>query len=172
MAERKQVFAVDPGQLESAYVELITDIDVHPFNDSPERELLRFGKIPNEDLLLVIDSLDGKCEAAIEIISGYGMTVGQEVFDTCIWTGRFIERLGGPDNVQLVKRPEIKLWHCDSRSAKDGMVSNAIKEKYGQPGTKLAPGFLYGMKADVWQAFALAAYIVEKAADQYLVANR
>lgn len=43
----------------------------------------------------------------------------------------------------------------------DTMVVRALKEKYGQKGTKANPGFFYGMSKDAWQAFALAAYVVE-----------
>lgn len=171
MSERFRVFAIDPGCRESAYVDFSTDIDVHPFDGEPDRKLHTFGKCPNGDLLELCESIDAVAECAIEMISGYGMSVGQEVFETCVWVGRFQERMGGSD-VRLVTRGEIKLWHTDSRRATDSQISNALKAKYGEVGTKAAPGFCYGMKADIWQAFALATYLAEKAADDWRVSHR
>ena len=53
--------------------------------------MLEVGKIENNVLLpLIAQKLYGNgYDVAIEMIAGMGMTVGQEVFDTCVWIGRF-----------------------------------------------------------------------------------
>ena len=61
--------------------------------DSKTYKPLEFDKIKNETLeagfwnqnQYKIDKL------VIEMIASYGMAVGKEVFDTCVWIGRFIE---------------------------------------------------------------------------------
>src|SRR5687768_16451908 len=47
---------------------------------------------------------------AVEMIACYGMSVGKETFETCLWIGRFLEAWGGP--YRLVYRLECKLHLC------------------------------------------------------------
>ena len=59
-------------------------------------------------------------------------------------------------------RMEVKKHLCHNHQAKDSNVIQALVDRfaYGEPnrgkGTRKAPGFFYGFKADVWQSFALA----------------
>lgn len=62
-------------------------------------------------------------QPAIEMIASYGMPVGRETFETCLWIGRFIESFGGGD---LVYRKDIKMHLCHSMRAKDANVRQAI----------------------------------------------
>jgi len=79
----KRTLAIDPGNVESAYVifDGKTILDKH--------------KIPNKELLELINPvLEMSCEfneVAIEMFSSYGMAVGQTTFDSCVWfrTPRF-----------------------------------------------------------------------------------
>jgi len=96
---------------------------------------------------------------AIEWIQSMGMAVGKEVFETCLWAGRFAERARCP--VRLIPRGQIKLHHCGSSRAKDANVCQALRDKYGEKGTKKAPGYFYGVNSHAWQAFAVAAYCLE-----------
>lgn len=97
-------------------------------------------------------------EMAIEMIASYGMPVGREVFETCLWIGRFIEAWGGP--YTLVYRRDVKLHLCGQARAKDGNVRQAIIDRFGGKqsaiGNKKTPGPLYGVSGDVWQALAVA----------------
>lgn len=165
-----RVLAIDPGNTESAYVLI----------DAATRRPLDFGKIPNQNLLDELAALacdpdgDGNHlteRVAIEMIASYGMSVGAEVFETCVWIGRYRQRLhdygwfGLP--IDLVKRQPIKLHHCHSARAKDSNITQALVDRFapGQPnrgkGTKADPGWFYGFAADVWQAYALAVYIAD-----------
>lgn len=76
------ILAIDPGNMESGYV-LVE-------HDGKEiRKVLDVGKVPNGEIFPVL------CREyqhlAIEMVAGMGMPVGQEVFDTCFWIGRFWE---------------------------------------------------------------------------------
>ena len=91
---------------------------------------------------------------AMEQIRGYGMIVGAEVFDTCFWSGRFVEAWSG--KFDLIPRRDVKLHLCGSSRAKDSNVRQAVIDRVGPQGTKKAPGPTYGIKADEWAALALA----------------
>ena len=160
------ILAIDPGNTQSGYV-------VVEHDGEEIRCVLEAGKIENP---AVTDMLDRKLYAncidvAIEMIAGMGMTVGQEVFDTCVWIGRFWEyaelyRKGY--QIQKIFRREEKLYLCGRASAKDANIRQALGDRYapGQPnfgkGTKKNPGFFYGFSADMWAAMAVAVTYFDK----------
>jgi hypothetical protein len=152
------VLAIDPGNTESAYA--LIDADRRP---------LRIDKIPNAELLqrLPLFHVD---LVAIEMVASYGMAVGKDVFETCVWIGRFQQFLishAPRVPVDLVYRREVKLHHCASAKAKDSNISQALIDRFasGQPnrgkGTKADPGWFYGFRADIWQAYALAVLVAD-----------
>lgn len=146
--------AIDPGPTESAYV---------LYNgDRPTR----FGKVLNEELLAWLRSWDHNSgpflyadHLAIEMIASYGMAVGREVFETCVWIGKYLEAAGRAEST-LVYRRDVKLHLCGQARAKDSNVRQALIDRYGGKdkaiGKKATPGPLYGVSADVWQALAVA----------------
>jgi len=142
------VLAIDPGTTESAWVVL-----------SPKGDLQSFGLAPNTDVLFgpVTSSLGSDAVLAIEMIASYGMPVGAEVFETCVWIGRFIEAWGGP--YEYVYRREVKLHLCYNPRAKDANVRQALIDLYGgrrkAVGTKADPGPLHGVSKDVWAALGV-----------------
>mgnify|MGYP006430006611 CR=1 FL=1 len=155
--------AIDPGNVQSAWV----------IYEPRTRELLHHGLEPNAILLNRIvnqgwsrSDLELKTPVlmAMELIQSMGMAVGQTVFNTCIWTGRFVQAwLQDHDEraVQYVSRREEKLHLCGSMRAKDGNIRQAIMDRYGSTrqlalGTKANPGPLYGMAKDKWAAMAVA----------------
>jgi len=145
--------AIDPGNRESAYVLI-----------GAQRQPLTFGKVTNEELRnglmsRLVNLADG---VAIEMVASYGMAVGADVFETVLWTGRLYERSCTFGRVpQLVYRRDVKLHHCQSAKAKDSNIRQALLDRFGDKGTKAAPGWFYGFKADVWQAYALAVYVAD-----------
>jgi hypothetical protein len=150
-----RLLAVDPGNTESAYV--LVD----------EQYLPRiFGKVPNSELLAVLPTI-GADLAVIEMVASYGMAVGAEVFETCVWIGRFYQVLADVVPTRLVKRLPVKLWHCHSAKANDSNIRQALVDRFaaGQPnhgkGTTKAPGWFHGFRADVWAAYALAVYAAD-----------
>jgi hypothetical protein len=157
-----RILAIDPGNSESAYVLL----------DHPTRRPLEFAKLDNwalVDRLYRIRERDHITRVAIEMVASYGMPVGADVFETCVWIGRFAHQLETHTNarVDLVKRHPVKLHHCHTAAAKDSNIAQALKDRFalGQPnhgkGTKASPGWFYGFAADVWQAYALGVYLAD-----------
>lgn len=145
------------------------DTDLSDLLDEAGVEVLDVGKIPNEEIYKVL------CwpyeHLAIEMVAGMGMPVGQEVFDTCFWIGRFWEyaeiyRQGY--QIQKIFRREEKLYLCGRATAKDANIRQALVDRYapGQPnygkGTKKNPGFFYGFSADMWAAMAVAVTYFDK----------
>lgn len=160
------ILAIDPGTDQSAYV-IYSDGVVLSKGLCPNAALLdnvsywaacRDGKIDPHPALLKPEYL------AIEMVASYGMPVGREVFETCVWVGRFIQAWYGP--YRFVYRKEVKMHLCGSMKAKDGSIRQALLDKFGPGrekavGTKKAPGPLYGVSNDIWSALAVAVTCIE-----------
>jgi len=154
------ILAIDPGSTESGWV--IIDADRRP---------IRFGKHPNEHLLarIATDPLLTADRTVIEMVASYGMAVGAEVFDTCVWIGRFHHASTVRTGIEpeLIKRLPVKVHHCHSAKANDSNIRQALCDRFALgetnhgKGTKATPGFFYGFHADVWAAFALAVYAAD-----------
>lgn len=144
-----RVLAIDPGNELSAYCVVDAGTPVE------------WAKLPNAELLEQLRAGRwNECRLAVEMIASYGMPVGREVFETCLWIGRFVEAWKGATYV-LVYRRDVKLFHCESVRATDANIRAAIIDRYGPGkakaiGVKSAPGPLYGLKGDEWSALAVA----------------
>jgi hypothetical protein len=147
------LIAIDPANIESAYC--VMDTQYKP---------LEFGKIPNKELLYILQQPFSKdAVVAIEMIASYGMAVGKEVFETCLWIGRYIqaaETAGG--KVELIYRKDVKMNLCGSMRAKDTNIRQALIDRFGIVGTKGHQGFFYGFKADIWAAYAVGCTYLDK----------
>lgn len=144
------LIAIDPGNEQSAVVYLRDG-----FPKQAE-------KIPNAEVREFLRGFMVGTPVAIEMIASYGMAVGREVFETCLWIGRFVETCctNGQPHL-LVYRREVKLFLCESARATDSNIRAALIDRYGPGklkavGTKKAPGPLYGLKGDTWSALAVA----------------
>jgi hypothetical protein len=149
-----RILAIDPGNVQSAYVILNTD----------EPEIILKGIIPNDECLNIFKAFDNDFNhnykpdvAVIEQVAGMGMVVGETVFETAVWSGRFWQMLDSLGfRVDRIKRNEIKNLLCGSSRAKDKNIRQRLIDIYGEQGTKKNPGKTYGMKADMWAALAVA----------------
>ncbi len=112
------LLAIDPGPVESAYVCWTGE------------RINYFGKTGN-DQLLHIASAQSVHHVVIEMIASYGMPVGAEVFETCVWIGRFVQAWGGEQYVDRIKRAEVKSHLCHSDKEKDGNVRQAVIDSLG-----------------------------------------
>lgn len=141
------ILAIDPGNIQSAYV--LTDNNLKP---------VEFGIVENEELLRQMCCLARDNQVIIEMVASYGMPVGKEVFDTCRWIGRFEEAAMQVKcfNVTLIYRLQIKNNICHKSNAKDSNIRQALIDRFGVVGTKKNPGWFYGFKKDIWAAYAVA----------------
>ena len=154
-----RIAAIDPGTEQSAMV-IVQCEDLH--HTLPRVDVGRI--VGNQE---VLDSIyTGYCaahECVIEMISCYGQRVGREVFETCVWIGRFAEawrNVHGTDPAMMVRR-DVKMELCNTNRAKDADVRAALIDLYGPGkdkavGLKKTPGPLYGVKKDMWAALGVA----------------
>lgn len=162
------IIAIDPGPERSAI--LHWGGDCIPFS----------AILQNAQLLADLDqnAFPTGSVLAVEMVACYGMPVGREVFETCLWIGRFdhawaSNNLGEQDQLierttRLIERAKIKMHHCGTMRAKDSNIRQALIDKYGPPGTKKANGVTYGLKSHLWAAFALATYVSETLSPHHL----
>lgn len=150
------LLAIDPGNIESAFC----IIDKETFKP------IEFGKIDNTNLLIKLGELS-YCDLIIEMIASYGMPVGKEVFETCVWIGRFIQRRKCAD-FEYIYRKEEKINLCGSLKAKDSNIRQALIDRFATfdfkngKGTKKQQDFFYGFSKDVWSAYAVGITWLDK----------
>lgn len=152
MTER--ILAIDPGTTQSGWCVM------------HGKTILAKGVDENKAVLDIIWSYgnDGADRLAIEMIASYGMAVGKEVFETCVWIGRFKQVWIKPDDVDLIYRKEVKIFLCGTTKAKDPNIRQAILDLYPatgggavpQVGTKGQPGPLFGVNSHIWPAVGVA----------------
>lgn len=159
------VLAIDPGDVASAYT-LLDVADCTP---------IAIGLVPNYELRELLQTSTLAADVvAIEMIASYGMPVGREVFETCVWIGRLFESTltgtGSSVTPTLIYRRDVKLHLCESARAKDSNVIQALVDRFapGAPnrgkGTKAAPGWFHGFHDDIWQAYALGVVVADREA--------
>jgi len=141
------LLAIDPGTTQSGFVVW----------DNRGLRIVDSGVLSNDEMRLRIhfDTRQQVTQVAIEMIASYGMAVGKEVFQTCLWIGRFMEcsETGLP---QLIYRKDVKIHLCGTARATDSNIRQALIDKLGVVGTKRCPGPLYGVKSHAWPALAVA----------------
>lgn len=156
------ILAIDPGTEQSGWCLYGSDM----------AGVLDSGVEPNDALLVRIKDAYLTDHIAIEMIASYGMAVGREVFETCVWIGRFKQAWHDPEAVQLVYRRDVKLHLCGTSKAKDANIRQALLDlfprtgggKTPQIGTKSQPGPLFGVSSHAWAALGVAVTAANKEA--------
>ncbi len=153
------ILAIDPGNIESGWC-LIND----------DYSIVYKGKCLNEKLLEYIHGNDIN-HIVIEMVASYGMAVGQTIFDTCVWVGRFkqVAITCGIHN-SLMYRKDVKMNLCGQTRAKDTNIRQALIDRFSYPqhaakggkGTIKDQGFFFGFKSDIWAAYAIAVTYLDK----------
>lgn len=132
----RDILAIDPGTIQSAFV----------LWDADQKEVKEKGIVKNLDLIAYIER-DNADDTVIEMVASYGMAVGKEVFETCVWVGRFYQ--ASPCPVHLLYRREVKMFLCGNMRAKDANIRQALIDMLGKDVCK-------GVSRDVWSALAVA----------------
>lgn len=149
------ILAIDPGPTQSAWV----------IWDASAEQVTASAIEPNETVLSQLQRLSGVSadRLVIEQIASYGMAVGAEVFETCVWTGRFMQAWerqcmghGQIPPADRLTRMAVKMHLCGHPRAKDPNIRQALIDRFGPVGTKKAPGKLYGIASHLWAALAVA----------------
>ena len=165
--DRNLLLCIDPGTTQSGWC-LVDAKDYKP---------LHFGKDDNLEVEEWIMSYSTGMKATgqkpleviIEMVDSYGMPVGREVFETCVWIGRF-ELLAQQCGCVLhrIYRSEEKTTICHSSKANDATIRQALVDRfaptasnYGK-GTKDDPSVFYGFKKDCWAAYAIGVTYLDK----------
>jgi len=149
------ILAIDPANLESAYC--IVEIDSY--------RPISFDKIENNKMFDVLKANKDIKKIIIEEVRSYGMSVGQTVFDTCRWYGRFEQfALDTIPDVEVVYicRKDVKMNLCGTMRAKDSNIRQSLIDRFGVVGVKANKGWFYGFKADLWSAYALGTTYLDK----------
>jgi hypothetical protein len=142
-----EILAIDSGTFDTGYCIVNSEI-LKP---------IRFGKIKNEEILLIINTLSSDDVVVLEQFKSYGMSIGQSTMDAIQWNGRFIQRAKDRGlKVDLVARLEEKMNLCKNGKAKDSNIRQALIDRFGEVGVKNNPGWFYGVSKDVWSAVAIA----------------
>jgi hypothetical protein len=150
MTDKLTILGIDPGNSMTGYAVI----------EMPQLKLIEFGKVDNEVFREKLPSIKAD-HIAIEYIASYGMPVGKDVFDTCVWIGRFIERLFPTVPTYIFRRDE-KLELCGNPRAKDANIRQALINRFAKfdfkngKGTKKQQDVFYGVSKDVWSAIAVA----------------
>ena len=146
-----EILAIDAGTTESGYVIMRTE----PF------QLLKVGKIPNDDLLNIVKTEDYE-KLIYEEFQSFGMPVGESTITSITWNGRYIQSAKDrwKDTIPIYRKDE-KMTLCGSMKANDGNIRQALIDRYARfdfkngKGTKPNQDTFYGVSKDVWQAIAV-----------------
>lgn len=160
-----EVFAIDPGNRQSAYC--IMDDDYR---------LIEFEKAPNGIVLDIMRRFLKECadndRIVIERVASYGMAVGRDIFETCEWIGRFAQVARDDGRyVDYIYRKDEKLNLCNDMRAKDANIRQALINRFAMfdfkngKGTKAQPDYFYGVSRDCWAAIAVAVTFLDRLED-------
>jgi hypothetical protein len=153
-----KIFAIDPGTDKSGWV----------LYDTKTHSILDKGITDNYGLKLYIKSNIGEGlfgSVAIEMIASYGMPVGREVFETCLYIGQIMQMMDDAFiPCKLIYRREVKDAICHNGKAKDPQIRQALIDEFPktgggnkpQIGTKKEQGRLYGVTSHIWAALGVA----------------
>lgn len=157
------ILAIDPGNKESAYV--LMDEDYNP---------IAFEKTDNEDFMFVLEQglYMGRIDkVVIEMVASYGLPVGKDVFETCVFIGRLVQICSHIQDTpcEFVYRKDVKMNICHQMTkVNDATIRHALINRFAEhdfktgKGTKKNPDFFYGFSADVWSAYAVGVTYLDK----------
>jgi len=170
------ILGIDPGPTRTAWVL------IHGVGDSVK--LLDCDWCENHNAKFQMQRVapgSSSVKVFCEDIQSYGLAVGESVFMTARWVGRFWEMFEGEAPFTRITEPKVKLHLCGVMRAKDTHVRRATLDRFEQSGggstpeigTKGNPGPLFQFKEvsaarkqecgksameHLWSALAVAIY--------------
>ena len=151
------ILAIDPGNISSGYVRM------------DGYRPTKAGLADNEYLLNLLENGTlGVNAVIIEMVASYGMAVGKDVFETCVWIGRFMQAAKEAALVDRIYRLDEKVNLCHDSRAKDQNIRQALIDRFANHdfkngrGTKKNPDWFYGFSADMWAAYAVGVTWLDK----------
>ena len=143
------ILAIDPGNELSAWVLYSGGAPIE------------HGKHANDYVREMLRGTPPATKLAIEMMRPRGMPTSAQEMETLVQIGRFIECWSARGRTwAYVFRGDVKMALCGSMKARDSNVRQALIDRWGGKekaiGSKKAPGPLYGLKADIWSALAIA----------------
>ncbi len=149
--------AIDPGTTQSAIVVFDSPEKIY-FAATQENELVE-RRLREHHYNWLAPEKNGYEHLAIEMVASMGMSVGQEIFETVYWIGRFAAVFNGPTT--RLYRHEVKTHLChQTKGVNDSVIRQRLIDIYGGKekaiGKKKTPGPLYELRGDQWQALAVA----------------
>lgn len=154
------VLAIDPGTFASGWAVM----------DYKTREPVACGKYENERLLdeLTLGFFYADL-VVVEMLTSYGAPVGRETLETCVWVGRFLQAAAmDGKQIQTMNRRDVKYELTGSTRATDAMIRQYLVDRFAYgvrnhgKGTQDFPGWFYGFRADIWQAYALGVAWIDR----------
>ena len=154
------ILAIDPSNKEhTAYVVI----------DCNNYKPVKFGMCDSETMIKILDNYytDTELEnVVIEMVASYGLPVGRDVFETCVFIGRMIEHC---KQHAYVYRKDVKLNLCGrTQKVNDAVVKQALINRFAKfdykngKGTKKNNDFFYGFKGDIWSAYSVGVTYLDK----------
>jgi hypothetical protein len=124
-----RILAVDPGSEKSGWCLLWNGVPVEWGWE--KNSDLKDRLSPHDEFGVYEVCLHCSDHLVIEDVSHYGkdISVGNDVFQTVRWTGRFDQAWGG--EFTYIKRPTVKTYLCGMPTAKDKDVRQAVIDHYG-----------------------------------------
>jgi hypothetical protein len=116
-----RLLAIDPGYEQTAVIGLDGARIHHAYIASNDVVL--------DWLYTSAGAFDG---AAIEMVACYGMAAGKELFETCVWIGRFMEAIASEHvTTRCLVRMDVKMHLCHNSRAGDSNIRAALIDRYG-----------------------------------------
>jgi hypothetical protein len=148
------VIGIDPGPEESGYV-LWDGAHILEFGNTDNHALLEALEDPVRNFQVMPPE-----HCAIEQIRGFGVMASDKLFDTCAWSGRFLQAFG-ESRTTWIPRKEAAAHICGQGGiSKDKFVREALLARFGGSekaiGNKKNKGPLHGISGHLWAALAVA----------------
>lgn len=157
------IICIDPGTRDSGTVMLSADGTVEAAGQKSNEEII--------DLLRSEGDHTGNV-LVIEHVQSMGMAVGQEVFDTVEWGGRFMEAwMDRGGTVAKVPRRDVKQHLCGHAKAKDPNIRAALIDLYGGSDQCKKGGRLERVKGHAWSALAVGVVYLDAHAGTFVGYN-